>query len=738
MRLHPLGEFFEAEPLSVKPPHPQAADQPRACLHPPLTLSQALTEIFATCGYRVKELSSRWTLVTLLVPLVLIGALALLPLGCGKSSSSSTAAPATAKGSVQVGFVNDPSSDFQQVLLNVIEVKINPSTDLTLNSNSSSFATIPAPSGVGKNSFNSPSPINTNQFTGSLFSFGLNARVPSQIGTGFSELQVDLDAHGGMAQLFNASPVRSDTYQQVLIKLDPTTPLYVVPRCGNPPVLEGCVPYPATLADNTTLIRALGNVVVGPAGLTPLVMQVTVSATATPSAPGGSFTVSPTLTVVSNQGPSPPTNPTLGLVTGTVNGAPAKGETVTAELADTDNVIAIAAVFSDGSYSVQLPAGPGGTLYDLYASGEGFTYDAVQDVLVMPGVQTTQNFTVSKSTFQTITGKISNACANAAVVPVNLDLLVPAEGAAVNCGQEPILGKPCVVVATATTDEVGNYPMAGQFDAPGPFKTVPPGSGYGLRVKSSGFDPLLSAVSFGATEPSCSASSGGSGCDFSLASSTLTGTVELSAPVPGLGPAVEVLIMAEDTGTNDIESFGIATVRPGESTAAFTFDVPTSATAKNGFDLFASAQDLFLGSAVQNTAHSFAVKSGVASGAQCETINVATPLGPITCVGRASATGSVSPPVDDGTEVRLIKTGVQIMRSQVGLPGTPMADQYAFCAPADTYQVELSQDNVLVPPASAPFPMATPVPQPGTCNPVCGPNTTTCLLCTGKTGPSVP
>jgi hypothetical protein len=108
----------------------------------------------------VKDLSPRWIALTLLTPVILILSLILL----ANLNRARAAKVRTATGTVVVGFTgsvvqvdandkpiaNPPPLPFQHVFINVISVRLNPSTSPIVSDNESGWQTIPVPAGVGK------------------------------------------------------------------------------------------------------------------------------------------------------------------------------------------------------------------------------------------------------------------------------------------------------------------------------------------------------------------------------------------------------------------------------------------------------------------------------------------------------------------------------------------------------------------------------------------------------------
>ena len=171
---------------------------------------------------------------------------------------------------VQIGFVGTrPVSantkyrcTFQNVLLNVVSVRINPKANAAPNAGG--WQKIPAPPGIGGSSSN-------------------------------AELQIDLNSSQNIPQLFNTSTVRTDTYKIVQLVLDPTNPGTLIPNCPASPTGDGCINYPIQVnnpngitfsnPDNSPVISTSTK------KLATLIMQVSMMINKIPSAPGGAYTV---------------------------------------------------------------------------------------------------------------------------------------------------------------------------------------------------------------------------------------------------------------------------------------------------------------------------------------------------------------------------------------------------------------------------------------------------------------
>lgn len=142
------------------------------------------------------------------------------------------------KGVVQVAFTSTASPTnstelFQSMVLNVIGVRLNPTAG-SVSETDKKWQLIPAPGGIS----------------------GTNVT-----GQGRTELAVDLASTQGVAQILNTVKIPPKTYAHIELVLDPQNPGNFVPLCGNAqPRGEGCISYPAKLANPNTPIQVQGTV----------------------------------------------------------------------------------------------------------------------------------------------------------------------------------------------------------------------------------------------------------------------------------------------------------------------------------------------------------------------------------------------------------------------------------------------------------------------------------------------
>lgn len=693
----------------------------------------------------MKQLGSRGVAVTLLAPVLLTFALLFV------SGSPPRAATGTTKGVVQVGFTSTislPNSGqlFQRILLNVIAVRLNPATAATVAEDDPRWQTIPAPAGVG--AFASSGIISTSVSTGG--NFGPGGGVV-EVGQGRSELQVELNLLQNQAQILNSAKVTAQTYHHIELLLDPATPGNFVSLCGQAtPRGEGCIVYPAVLATPTSpiLVQGTVNFEVSRGATVPLVLNIDPGIQGVPISSTDSVTINPTITVVPNQSiGGVPGNPEFGLVLGTVTN-PGKNETVTAELTGTNQIVASVATQSSGSYVLNLPAAPGGTTYDLYASAKGRTTEVVSGVTLLPGQQAAKapvNFSPATVPSQSVSGRVLDTCTAAPIPAATLQMLVPDPSISPtpDCTASPPTG--CVVIGSATTDEIGHYPLPGNGQVPAPFSITPSGQSYALNVSASGYNPGQLAVSPVDGQLGCPTSGfPNNECSIRLERGEIDATVAL--PSTNTGPTLNVLVVAEQSGTNNVEGVGMATIPSGSAQSApvpiFVPDNSAPLKPIGSLDFFATAQDLFGTSTnaapEKDSGHSIDVAAAVGGSSKCPTTPGTVTLTGFSCVGHGSVAGTVAGP-DANTVVVLANDGVQLMQQAVASTGAN-AGQFAFCAPADpaaayTLQRFETQPDGSLAPAGTPtaVTLPTPVAIPTPCGGICGNTSSSCSLCSGLT-----
>jgi hypothetical protein len=696
-----------------------------SCLHPLVRLSQSLTH-FSLDGFRVKDFFVHRTVRGLIIPLALV--ICVLLAGFGP-------AHAAKPGRVEVGFKGTPPPGFQNAFVNIIAVRINPK--LNAGPNNGGWQHIPAAPGIGG-------------------------------AANLAELQVDLNVSQNIPQLFNTAAVRADTYKVAEIKFDPNIPGALVPNCPNAPAVpaggfnsDGCITYPIQITNGPTISVPITLVAPGNGKLTPIVIGLTMTITAAPTSPGAPYMV----TVDA----SAPANPSLGAITGSVdiqtNSSPSSTPSstkvrklaVTAYAIGTSTPIATSQVRSSGCpsgeklcYTLELPAAGGpdpnmqfGTLYDLALAGGSDSYQAARMPPLYPGQSLTQNFTPTGSvTLGDITGAVGDGCvAGKPVIGATLQLLIPPDSMssppAGFCLTSP---DQCVTIAVANTDNVGDFPLPGTVTVPAEFDNVvqAPGDGfYVLEVSAPGYQTVILRAKPGnginkkgggtcSTDPTGTSFSA---CNIQMPTSYITGGIPIIPPPSGQTTLVQV--MAEDHGTNNVESSLPApvTVTSTSSTVVpFTLNVPPATV--SAFDLFTSTIDLYQGVVDPYQGHSIVAVSDVPAPAACATTTLTAPADPtpeqtIECVGHGSITGQPvanadlgtsviletldpDPPAgDDTAEVQLLSS---IVRNVPDVDNTTPTSNYGFCAPANPgpYQVqryELPSSVASVTPSAAPSPV---------------------------------
>ena len=704
----------------------------------------------------MNKLRFSWAALSLLPPILMFAALCVGPAGCGggggSSSSSSTPSPIAAN--VQVAFISNfaaASSGFQNFFLNVVGVRMNPRP----------------------NASNTATPSESN---GKWVDIG----APTATSTGSSSGEVPIDVLGGLSQLqvFNTSAVPSEKFTTIEVVLDTTNPGFIVPQCAGGGNLEGCVRFPIQLENPGNPLRFLFPVdqqfqtVLHETKQLPILLSASV--VSTPSGPAQPYLV--------NLGVSNPSNigAYIGTITGTVTGAKGNsGQTgerlrVTAELAGTNTIVATSDILN-GTYTLFLPAAARiGTLYDLYVSGGSTTIVAQRGVSTStnaplfpsPSATATVNLTVAGAqTLGGFSGQVTDACTTLPIVGATVQILKPPGSSSVDCAQSPAQ---CISVATAITGASGVYPLPSTNPLfPPSFQQVPIGSPtatYVLQISASGYDTLFmngtaalgggtSGVAAGhcstpISSPTSTATPANATCSFALTTAYLQGTLNLTAAQPP-GTATTVQVVAENTGTNDLVSALTTPLSiPGGSTSlGFTLNVPThafnSSSAQN-FDVFAEAQDLYLGGSDPFPGHTILVQHNVGGPpTACATVSAATSglFGEtMDCVGHGSIAGIAANNPDAGTSIELSKGGVAITNEAVALlaPTATASAAYSFCIPPDSYNLQRFEQGSPVGATVAVGPMATPMPTNSPCPSTCFNGSGTCPgICSSTAGPTM-
>jgi hypothetical protein len=648
------------------------------------------------------------------------------------------------KGMVQVAFTSTASPAnstqlFQSMVLNVIGVRLNPVVG-PVSETDKKWQLIPAPGGVS----------------------GTN-----MTGQGRTELPVDLASTQGMAQILNTVKIPPKTYTHIELVLDPQNPGNFVPLCGNvQPRGEGCISYPAKLVTPNVPIQVQGAVsFVVPTPTTslpptiPLVLNIDPGIAGTPTSSADSVTIDPVITVEPNTTFSGGLgNPQMALVSGTVKN-PGVKQIVMAKVPGTATIVGSVVVQVKGPYALNLPAAAGGTAYDLLTSGRGRAFALKSNVTVFPGVESAgTDFSPENRGEVQIVGKVFDACTGLGLQGAGLEALLPdpAISPTPDCTAATPIPAGCVVVATAETDNGGSYPIKSTTTAVSgvpEFQQIPSGIPYTVRVTNPGYNIGNIAVNVVSGALRCNKSGFKNGvCNINLEHGEIDAIVSLDAV--NTGPALNAMVLAEQSGTNNLMGVATAAIPTGASQSVpvpvFVPDDSASTNPVAALDFLAAVQDSFgtpgSGSPQKATGHSIPVVAAVPGSVKCPIQNNATPasitVGNATCVGHGSVEGSVVTP-DSDTLVMLSNNGVQLM--QTGVPtGTGTPGEFSFCAPADAtaaytlQHVENQLDGTTTPVSSVPVAMAAPVTIAAPCSGICGNTGTTCLLCTGVSAVSLP
>jgi hypothetical protein len=649
----------------------------------------------------MKRISQLWTNSTRLARILLVLLLASYQ-GCGGGGGGGGkggAAPApAAAGNVEVALADSPSSSFQQLALNVVSVRFNPSSNLNISESDKQWETIlpqPPSSGLSPN-----------------------------------EAIIDLNSLAMQAQIFGTGRLKTKTFGQVELVLDPIAPGSVVPVCSPVVPGEGCISYPMKLLKSGTNLRAAISLKVKSNQLSTLVLDITPTIVSVPADSNGSYTIDPTMTVAL-------VNNFLATVSGTVVKGATNNEKITAEIAGTNQIVITVSTQANGTFTLGLPAVAAGTAYDLFASGPNTSLVPLANEVFTPGATSLGDLKPHKpQAGATLSGTIVDKCTGVGIQGVTLDVLTPGTNHAGADCKTPATG--CAVVGTGATTAGGSYQVPSvKGVTPPPFNQIPAGTGtkYTLRISASGYDSVITSIDSATTILKCPDSGAtDKKCNFSLTRGQINGNVTLAAA--NSGSPLDVLVMAEQSNTNNLAGVTTATIPTGSTSTPFTLLVPTNKTVvATTLDLFASAKDQFGGKPEQATGHTIAVLPGVMPpdmGTACTTPVLSSDLGPMACVGHGSVSGTASL-FDQNTMIVLSKGGVQLMESQVSAGGA-----YNFCAPADTYKLQRFESGIAVLSSTtialkAPSLISTP------CSSICATGTpNTCFLCTNTPGITVP
>lgn len=731
----------------------------------------------------MKNLSSKWTALALIVPLLAVLGLVLAD-GCGGGGSSSGTAAAArvpvSNGYVAVGFntSNLSASGYKNVFLNVVEIRMNPSTSPDVSEFSPHWVTITAPQATG---IRAPTGfISTGSGFGGLF---YGATSNALIGQGRPEMQIDMNALQNTSELFNVAQAPPRSYYQFEVFLDPLQAGNVIPTCSGA-LGEGCVNYPAVMNSSLqtrylkfSLPASGSGFQVAKQQLSPLIFALNVAVGPPPLGSTGPVTITPAIDNLIQTGSNGvfPAGALAGTITGTVEypkgkttfDASHRPVTITAELSGTNQVIesvplpASCNKKSTCGFSLFLPATSVGTAYDIYASGKSNSF-AVAGNLVLVASQSVvaPTLQIEQRTSSSFSGRIVDQCgAGVGIAAATLQLLVPDPAVSgADCGTSPT---GCVSVATGSSDEAGYFPMPGNGFNRSPFAHLPvePNeSNYGLSVNAAGFDSFLAEIVPAQTNYKCPspATRVSNVCTISLSHGTLTGHVAVAIPAnasPTL-PQVNVLVVAEDHGSNNIENVQMVTIPPGSTASTqipFSINVPLSSSV-GSFDVFATAQDVFNGMPQITTGHTYGVAANIQNVTDSCTSSptaISPPQDPLTieCAGHGSLFGPQSV-ANVGTDTSLVLSKqdptngeyVDVQTIGVAPPPSSTSATYAICAPPDAYELTAFDSGVAGSPVAAVVstPVPAPSPTPSPCPQVCDSGQgSQCLICNQTIGPVV-
>jgi hypothetical protein len=557
----------------------------------------------------VKQLSSRWAAAAFLAPVLIIFAILL----AGVQGPEAAATPG--KGRLQIAFtgVISPLANlsYQSLFLNVVSVRLNPSTDPSVSEGDPGWQEIGVPTGT------------INGLTSPALTFGTNFGPNGSsvgLGQGRSEIQIDLAQLQGGIQVFNTGKIKATTYNQIELVLDPVTPGNIVTQCGNGPATgEGCIIYPMQLAANAPPIRFTASKTITRKSTELLGLAINVIPEGPPTASNQPVLIKEVDICALGNATAPPLCPfTLnssfvsgfgGVITDTVDNATSKGE-VNAELVGTGTVISSVPVDkTTHQYTMVLPVGN----YDMYAtSGSGHTIDAHQNVAIptagsypQPG-QSPDPFHFSNITHKAtnaLSGVVADGCTGSAIPGATLEVYAPPSlinqaGTYIDCAPpspaptpaacpttcgftlnngggttDPEIPQGCMIVATTSTTNTGAFPPPGSGAQTSPFKLLPEMdregvNEYALKATAAGYNTELLAAS---THSNGLFTCKGSGfplkngiipCGFSLPRGEIDVLPNVGTTPLQTSP-LNVLVNIEDSGTFNGENVGMVNIPVG-------------------------------------------------------------------------------------------------------------------------------------------------------------------------------
>jgi len=538
-------------------------------------------------------------------------------------------ASTTTKGFVQLFFTGSVSASsglaFQSLLLNVISVRMNPSSDLTISEADPGWQIISAPAGTTAGESVPSLTLGGN--------FGPNGNAVG-VGQAQSELQVDLALLQNSIVQFNTGKVKAISYGQIELLLDSKTPGVVVPQCGvGTSTGEGCIAYPLQFPTGFTSIRVANSFTVTRNTPQSLVLDISAVLGPSPNNSTSPVTFTPSICAVPASGPSscpgtpftPLTQDQISaIITDTVDGATAK-TVVNAERSGTSAIVATAQVFKVGSvyqYAMDLPApapsaGASPALYDFFTTTTSKTNDPHAAVPVFAGIYSSPlsspapdpfHFSVTHKATKALSGVVFDACSGLAIPGATVELFAPASmvgtedctvsGAPAPCtatcgnfinnpnGEDISPG--CVIIGSTSSSDTGVYPMPGNTTQVSPFQVIPLLSGtneYALTATASGYNGEILGLSNKSNALVCKGSLySKNACDFSLQHGEIDVTTDTDTSSGAVTSPLNVLVNVEDHGTFNGEAVGSVTIPAGHSSNAVVVPilVPISAPTLQG------------------------------------------------------------------------------------------------------------------------------------------------------------
>jgi hypothetical protein len=703
--------------------------------------------------------------LTLLAPVFLLLALVML----GDWRQASAAKVPAGDGTINLAFIGNlvqvdaenapilspPPLPFQHLFLNIIGIRLNPSTDASVAEGDKNWVTIAAPvlPGIGNK-------------------------------TGTPQISIDITQIGQLAQFFTNANIKAKQYNQIELLLNSVNPGTIVPLCNAlPSPGEGCTAYPIGFPAGSggSSIRTTFDFDLAKKAVLPLVISITVDVPAEPSVTGSQVTVQvPTITAVPNSDDTQPLNPYLALITGKVTGGNGATTVINAEPTGTSDLVSPINPFnilSGGNFAFYIPALPAGTAYDFYATANDRDFALQHDITVLPDTNNSlATFPLKTHSRSAVKGSLVDACNGgipaalqnatleileqvpspsstptpAAVHAILPDAATPTPSPTPNCDLNP-----CVAVATAVTDLGGSFPtpVPGNGNGTAAFLQIPQGFDYVLVVNAPGFDRTVVPIIHKNGILECTGThdtTDKSICDLALSHGYLDGSVVLSTAAAN---PVTAQVVAEDSNSTNLENTITLTIPAGQTTASFSGNsamfIPDQLDSRFGtslttLDLYALIVSDFNGASQANTGYSIPVEAALPVPSACAT-ETAGPLANVTCVGHGSIDGSLAD-VTAGTTAVLEKPDpndlsdlVQLISGPAGPYGADDTSGYALCAPAGDYVLQRFDNGT--PGTQTPVALASPsqptanaTPCPAICDAGQG---TSCLVCTNTAGPSL-